>query len=245
MNSPALVHAARRAPRLLALAALVALTAACASPTAEIRRQAALEASAIESRQSDRFGVQNSALGRFFLGQPEAPVTMTVVVPADPPPPPPEPDWRAHFDDVSKGAILVNLETRRLSYWSPGAALYREFPIGVPRTDDLEKTGRTKIVRRRKNPDWRPTPSMIKRNPDLPRYVGPGPQNPMGERALYLGWRYYAIHGTNDPSSIGRRTTSGCFRMFPEHIEWLYDQAGVGVPVVVIDGAAGDVRQAG
>lgn len=226
--------AARSASRLAGLALLVALTAACASPTAELRRQAAERAAA--ASESD--GIGGAALSRLFAPR-EIAVTMTVEAPT--PAPPPEPDWRAHFDDISKGAILVDLEARRLSYWSPGATLYREFPIGTPRTDELEKTGRTKIVRRRKNPDWRPTPSMLAENPDLPRYIGPGPHNPMGERALYLGWTYYAIHGTNDPTSIGRRTTAGCFRMFPEHIEWLYDQAEIGAPVLVVESLPGMV----
>ncbi|MEO1505909.1 MAG: L,D-transpeptidase, partial [Pseudomonadota bacterium] len=78
---------------------------------------------------------------------------------------------------------------------------------------------------------------MLKRNPDLPRYVPPGPDNPLGEHALYLGWRYYAIHGSNDPTSIGRATTSGCIRLFPQHIAWLYEQAAVGTPVLILERA--------
>lgn len=155
------------------------------------------------------------------------------------PPPPAEPDWRRYFRDMSNGAILVSLDDRRLSYWAPGAQSYREFPIAVPRSPDLERRGRTEIVRRRKNPSWRPTPAMLKRNPRLPKYVGPGPHNPLGERALYLGWRYYAIHGTNDPRSIGRAATSGCFRMFPKHIAWLYDRAPLGLPVRVVEDLPG------
>ena len=153
-----------------------------------------------------------------------------------PAPKPATPDWRSHFRDVSRGAILVSLDDRRLAYWSPGATQYREFPIAVPRSADLERRGRTSIVRRRRNPDWRPTPDMLRRNPNQPKYIGPGPHNPLGERALYLGWRYYAIHGTNNPLSIGEQATSGCFRMYPEHIEWLYEQARLGTPVRVVDG---------
>lgn len=144
-------------------------------------------------------------------------------------------DWREHFSSIRKGAILVDLDGHRLYYWSPDATTYREFPVGVPRSDDLERTGLTSVVRRRENPTWSPTPAMRKRNPDLPAFIGPGPENPMGERALYLGWRYYAIHGTNNPSSIGERTTSGCIRLYPEHVEWLYEQVQVGTPVRVVD----------
>ncbi len=149
--------------------------------------------------------------------------------------PPTEINWRDHFSDISQGAILIQIDKRRLSYWAPGARSYRDFPIAVPRNPSLERRGETRIVRRRKNPDWRPTPDMLKRNPNLPAYVGPGPNNPLGRRALYLGWRYYAIHGTNSPDSIGRATTSGCFRLFDEHIEWLFDNAVIGTPVKVVD----------
>lgn len=204
----------RAARAVIATAALALVVAGCARNTAklaELQRTAALQPASAEAQAA------------------------TVVRKSDLPEPPAEPDWRDHFKNVSKGAILVQLDARRLSYWGPGGEDYREFPIGVPRSDDLERTGVTKVVRRRKNPDWRPTPSMIERNPKLPKYVGPGPHNPLGERALYLGWQYYAIHGTNNPASIGRRATSGCIRLFPEHIEWLYDQVGVGTPVKVVD----------
>ncbi len=145
-----------------------------------------------------------------------------------------EADWRPYFDDLGAGAILVRLDTRRLAYWSPGGATYREFPISIAEAPELERLGRTEIVRRREAPDWRPTPSMLERDPSLPRYVPAGPDNPMGSHALYLGWRYYAIHGTNDPASIGRATTSGCIRLFPEHIAWLFEHAEVGTPVLVV-----------
>lgn len=153
------------------------------------------------------------------------------------PEPGPELDWREHFEDLHRGAILVDLDARRLHYWARGDAHYRSFPVAIASAPELERTGRTEIVRRRINPDWRPTPSMLKRNPDLPRYVPPGPDNPLGEHALYLGWRYYAIHGSNDPTSIGRATTSGCIRLFPQHIAWLYEQAAVGTPVLILERA--------
>lgn len=147
---------------------------------------------------------------------------------------PPELNWSDYFTDISQGAILVNVDARWLVYWPPGGGAYEPFPIAVPRAPELTRTGLTRIVRRRENPDWRPTPSMRERMPDLPDYIGPGPQNPLGERALYLGWTYYAIHGTNDPTSIGTRATSGCFRLHPDDILWLFDRAEIGTPVRVI-----------
>lgn len=157
--------------------------------------------------------------------------------PAPPPLPAPIaniPEWTSYFEDIAQGAILIDIEDRWLIYWEPGGGSYHAFPIAVPLNADLEKTGLTRVVRKRENPDWRPTPSMIERNPDLPRYIGPGPQNPLGEHALYLGWTYYAIHGTNNPDAIGTRATSGCFRLKPKDIAWLFDRVAPGVPVRVM-----------
>lgn len=145
-----------------------------------------------------------------------------------------ERDWRLHFDNLARPAILVDSTARRLAFWAANDATYREFPVGVPMTDEFLRTGRTSIVRKKAGPTWSPTPSMIRRNPQLPRFVAAGPENPLGAYALYLGWQYFAIHGTNDPVTIGRRTTSGCFRLFAGHIEWLYENAPIGTRVLVI-----------
>ncbi|MEM9723856.1 MAG: L,D-transpeptidase [Pseudomonadota bacterium] len=146
------------------------------------------------------------------------------------------PDWREHFNerDIAKGAILINIDKRWLVYWEPGAVKSHAFPIAVPMTEELTRTGRTKITWRRKDPDWTATPSMIEANPEVPRYIPPGPHNPLGEYALYLSWRYYAIHGTNTPGVIGDRVTAGCFRLFSEDIKWLFDNVPNGTPVMVV-----------
>lgn len=144
------------------------------------------------------------------------------------------PNWVDHFENIEKGAILISIEGRWLVYWEPGGAKSHAFPIAVPLNDDLTKTGATTVVRRKELPSWTATPDMIARNPEVPRFIGPGPHNPLGVRALYLGWRFYAIHGTNTPGAIGDRATSGCFRLFNEDIEWLYDNVGLGTPVKVI-----------
>ena len=75
---------------------------------------------------------------------------------------------------------------------------------------------------------------MIARQPYLPRWVGGGPGNPLGARALYLGNTAYRIHGTNDPKSIGRHVSSGCIRLRDEDVIDLYDRVGVGTKVVVL-----------
>ena len=91
------------------------------------------------------------------------------------------------------------------------------------------------MVRKQKDPIWRPTPRMRAENPELPEAVPPGPDNPLGHRAMYLGWSQYLIHGTNKPLGIGRRASSGCVRMYPEDIEYLFDRIAIGTKVTVVD----------
>ena len=75
---------------------------------------------------------------------------------------------------------------------------------------------------KREWPDWRPPAEMLRRRPDLPRYMEGGPDNPLGARALYLGSSLYRIHGTNEPHTIGRSVSSGCIRMLNEDVVDLY-----------------------
>ncbi len=83
-------------------------------------------------------------------------------------------------------------------------------------------------------PDWYPPPEMLQRQPYLPRVMAGGPGNPLGARALYLGNTAYRIHGTNQPSSIGHRVSSGCIRMMNEDVIDLYGRVNVGTKVVVL-----------
>ena len=142
-------------------------------------------------------------------------------------------DWRPYFDDISKGGIVISIDDFRLSYWSPGAERFMEFPIGAPKSGEFERRGRTRITEKVKNPGWTPTADMRRRDPSLPAYMGPGPENPLGTRKMRLGWPAYLIHGTNAPMTIGRKVSSGCFRMFPQHVELLYDYVEIGTPVYV------------
>jgi hypothetical protein len=201
--------------------------------------RAALAGAPVLLRALAAFGMLAALAAGCATAPTEVIETVTVVEAGPPAIPPDEVDWRGYFDDISAGAILVRLDARRLSYWAPGGTSYREFPAGIAEAPELEQLGLTRITRRAAQPSWSPTPSMLARNPELPRFVGPGPENPMGEHALYLSWQYYAIHGTNDPASIGRATTSGCIRLFPEHIAWLFEHAAIGTPVLVVREDAG------
>lgn len=143
-------------------------------------------------------------------------------------------DWRPYFSDLSNGAILVDISSRALHYWSEDGETYKLYPSSVPLSEDLTRLGRTRVTRKVEGPSWRPTPSMLKRNPDWPAYVGPGPDNPLGTHALYLSWTYYRIHGTHDTRKIGRRSSNGCIGLYNQHIAELFSMTKVGTQVLLI-----------
>ncbi|MBU2960637.1 L,D-transpeptidase [Citreicella sp. C3M06] len=142
-------------------------------------------------------------------------------------------DWQPYFSNLTKGAILVDTQSRALHYWEE-AGTYHLYPCSVPLTEDLTRRGRTEVILKDPKPSWRPTPSMKERNPEWPDFVGPGPDNPLGTRSLHLSWTYYRIHGTHDTRKIGRRSSNGCVGLYNEHIEALYDMAEVGTQVLLI-----------
>lgn len=142
--------------------------------------------------------------------------------------------WQPYFSNTRNGAILVDTTSRALHYWSEDQTIYKLYPTSVPLTEDLTRRGRTRVVQKVDGPSWRPTPSMKKRNPEWPDYVGPGPDNPLGTHALYLSWTYYRIHGTHDTRKIGRRSSNGCIGLFNEHIAELFSMARVGTQVLLI-----------
>ena len=130
--------------------------------------------------------------------------------------------------------IIINLADMRLYYFANGEPM-RSYPIGIGREGLSTPIGRTTIVRKERDPTWRPTARMRRNDPTLPAEFPPGPDNPMGSRALYLGVTPYAIHGTNRPFAIGRRVSSGCLRLYTRDIEDLYDRVAVGTRVAVVD----------
>lgn len=143
-------------------------------------------------------------------------------------------DWRPYFSNTRNGAVLVDIDSRAVHYWSEDQSVYKLYPSSVPLTEDLTRRGRTRIIKKVEGPSWRPTPSMLKRNPDWPPYVGPGPDNPLGSHALYLSWTYYRIHGTHDTRKIGRKSSNGCIGLYNEHIAELFAFTKVGTQVLLI-----------
>jgi lipoprotein-anchoring transpeptidase ErfK/SrfK len=129
------------------------------------------------------------------------------------------------------GTIIINTSERRLYLvQNDGTAL--KYGIGVGR-EGFQWAGTQSITRKAEWPDWRPPSQMLKRRPDLPRYMPGGPANPLGARAMYLGSSMYRIHGSNEPETIGTAVSSGCIRMTNDDVIDLYNRVRVGTTVVV------------
>lgn len=137
--------------------------------------------------------------------------------------------------DAPRKGVVINLPEMRVYAYINGDEAPLSFPIGVGREGLSTPLGKTTIVRKTEGPIWRPTDRMRKLDPKLPVEVPQGPENPMGTHALYLGWPQYAIHGTNKPYGIGRRSSSGCIRMYPEDIKVFFSRIPVGTPVNVVN----------
>ena len=136
--------------------------------------------------------------------------------------------------DAPHEGIVINLSELRLFYF-PDAQTVMTFPVGVGREGWQTPVGSTTVVKKRKDPAWIPPDSIRKENPKLPAIILPGPNNPLGQYALNLGWDGYRIHGTNRPAGVGKRSSHGCIRLYPEDIKLLFNEVKVGTPVKVID----------
>ncbi len=129
------------------------------------------------------------------------------------------------------GTIYINTAERRL-YLILGNGEALRYGIGVGR-DGFRWSGTHRISAKREWPGWTPPAQMRARRPDLPRYLPGGIENPLGARAMYLGSTLYRIHGSNEPETIGRAVSSGCFRMTNEDVTDLYNRVSVGAVVIV------------
>jgi lipoprotein-anchoring transpeptidase ErfK/SrfK len=132
------------------------------------------------------------------------------------------------------GTIIVDTPSTYL-YYVQGDGTAIRYGIGVGR-EGFTWAGREKISRKAEWPDWHPPAEMIDRQPYLPRFMAGGEGNPLGARALYLGSTIYRIHGTNQPSTIGKFVSSGCIRMLNDDVIDLYNRVKVGTRVVVRPG---------
>ena len=142
----------------------------------------------------------------------------------------PIPARRIAFPSSYKvGSIIIDTRGRQLFLVeSPDTARY--YPISVGR-DGFSWTGTETVSRKAEWPDWHPPAEMRERDRRLPVKMTGGVNNPLGAVAIYLGNTLYRIHGTNDPNSIGRAASSGCFRMLNGHALDLAGRITVGTPV--------------
>src|SRR6267154_68114 len=132
------------------------------------------------------------------------------------------------------GTLIVDTPNTYLYYVLGGGRAIR-YGVRVGR-DGFTWTGVQKISRKAEWPDWHPPTEMIERQPYLPRFMAGGPGNPLGARAMYLGSTVFRIHGTNQPSTIGKFVSSGCIGMLNEDVSDLFDRVKVGTRVVVFPG---------
>jgi lipoprotein-anchoring transpeptidase ErfK/SrfK len=130
------------------------------------------------------------------------------------------------------GTVIIDTGNTAL-YYVLGQGRAIRYGVGVGR-EGFTWSGVQTISRKAEWPDWHPPAEMIARQPYLPRFMAGGPGNPLGARAIYLGTSQYRIHGTNDPSTIGKFVSSGCIRLTNEDVSDLFSRVDVGTKVVVL-----------
>ena len=130
------------------------------------------------------------------------------------------------------GTIIIDTGNTAL-YYVLGQGRAIRYGVGVGR-EGFTWSGVQTVSRKAEWPDWHPPAEMIARQPYLPRFMAGGPGNPLGARAMYLGTSVYRIHGTNDPSTIGKFVSSGCIRLTNEDVADLFSRVNVGTKVVVL-----------
>jgi lipoprotein-anchoring transpeptidase ErfK/SrfK len=138
-----------------------------------------------------------------------------------------------NYDGGEKPGTIIIDTPKRFLYLVQEDGRALRYGIGVGRPG-FTWAGVKTVSAKREWPDWRPPDEMLRRRPDLPRYMAGGPDNPLGARAMYLGTSLYRIHGSNEPWTIGTQVSSGCIRMRNEDVIDLYGRVKVGTKVVVI-----------
>jgi len=143
--------------------------------------------------------------------------------------------------DAPRKGIVINLAAMRLFQFKGDSKslIVSTYPVGVGTEERPSPMGQMYVARKVTRPTWYVPASIakdhFKKGDPLPAAVLPGPQNPLGEYALYLSKPTYLIHGTNKPASIGLRATNGCIRLYPENIKILYENTPVKTPVCIVD----------
>ncbi len=189
------------------------------------------------AQEGDNF---NTIAQRFDIGyvelieanrgvNPEKPIPGTVlIIPS-----------RYILPNTPRQGIIINLAEMRLYYFPKNTKEVWTFPVGIGRQGSQTPNGVMTVIEHMDHPTWHAPESVraerAKEGVEIPKTVPPGPDNPLGEYALRLSMPTYLIHGTNDNSGVGRRSSSGCLRMYPEDIEKLYHAVKNGESVQVIN----------
>jgi lipoprotein-anchoring transpeptidase ErfK/SrfK len=134
--------------------------------------------------------------------------------------------------NYAPGSVIIVSRTNNL-YFVLGGGKAVQYRVATAKKG-FEWSGANRVSSKTKWPDWRPPKAMRERRPELPEYMAGGPENPLGARAIYLGSSIYRIHGTNEPSSIGKRASSGCIRMLNSDVTELYQNVQIGALVIVM-----------
>ena len=143
--------------------------------------------------------------------------------------------------DTPRKGIVINLATMRLFQYKGDSTslVVSTYPVGIGTQERPTPTGQMRVVRKATRPTWHVPASIAedhrKKGDPLPAEVPPGPENPLGECALYLSKSGYLMHGTNKPASIGLKASNGCMRLYPEHVKMLYNDTPVNTPVVIVN----------
>ncbi|MDD2758960.1 MAG: L,D-transpeptidase family protein [Methylomonas sp.] len=140
--------------------------------------------------------------------------------------------------EAQHNGIVLNLANMRMFYYPKNQNKVLTYPIGVGRDGWNTPLGTTKIVAKKANPVWT-VPESIHREHNalgdpLPKVIPAGPDNPLGEYAMPLGFNGYLIHGTNKPYGIGMQVSHGCVQLYPEDVEALFNLVDVGTPVHIV-----------
>ncbi len=144
--------------------------------------------------------------------------------------------------DAPREGIVINLAELRLYYYQPGSNKVLVYPIGIGRPGNGNwgtPVGQLTVIQKKENPDWRAPQSVIddmaRRGIVVPPVIPAGPDNPLGNYMMRLSNWSYLIHGTNRPEGVGRRTSAGCIRMYPEDVEALFAVVPIRTKVTIVD----------
>lgn len=142
--------------------------------------------------------------------------------------------WILPQVDTPGSAIIINLPEMRL-YYRMRNRMVVTHPVGIGQEGLDTPVGKTSVIRKQASPTWYVPKSILDATPDHAKTVPPGPDNPLGTHALYLGLTGYLIHGTNQPFGVGRRVSHGCIRMYPDDIPHMFGLVPVGETVHLVD----------